>query len=262
MSWRNFRFKREVGKDYYLAIMGKDDEKATLLTSRGAQYGATGDSKLTFVSASPPGSPSLGSFGEAAPFKKRAFLLLCACVIPFGGHFMKLAPAAVKSAFLAATAWIPPLSNAGFGVFLSAINWANLFLPAFQGKFIDKKGSGYVALVLAAAMLAGHALFCWAVGVHVYWAAVAGRVLFGAGEGGTSVVEGVIVGRWFRERELAFAMGITESAHYVSKVLGKGLPAKLASMLGGYDASMWACTGAIGISSLFAFYTSSTLLCL
>ena len=36
------------------------------------------------------------------------------------------------------------------------------------------------------------------------------------------------MGRWFRERELAFAMGITESAHYVSSVLGKGLPAKLA----------------------------------
>ena len=163
-KYKNIFFKPRLERDE------RGRENASYLGGDDIAYGAAK------TSAS---SPYRGKVAMRDYFMGACFSRICACLIPFGGHFMKLAPAALKGAFLNDLLWKPVLTNAAFGVFLSAINWANLFLPALQGKYIDNKGSGYVALILAFAQLAGHALFCYAVGAHMYWIAVIGRVIFG-----------------------------------------------------------------------------------
>jgi hypothetical protein len=71
--------------------------------------------------------------------------------------------------------------------------------------FLDLRGSRTGTVVLLLVALAGHALFVFSISRHSYLAALAGRAIFGLGQGSTVVAQGRIAAHWFVGRELTFA---------------------------------------------------------
>uniref|UniRef100_A0A7S3V0U4 Lysosomal dipeptide transporter MFSD1 n=2 Tax=Aplanochytrium stocchinoi TaxID=215587 RepID=A0A7S3V0U4_9STRA len=147
------------------------------------------------------------------------------------------------------------LSHTDFGVFLAAASWPGMVLPLFAGFFVDRKGSSSGAILFTTLCLVGHTVFCIFLTppLQSFFGAVVGRVIFGLGEGGTGVVQGAILGRWFDGKQISFVVGISESVHYLSNWLGKALPAAIATYFSGYVAALW-------IGSIFLFLSVCTSL--
>jgi nitrate/nitrite transporter NarK len=110
----------------------------------------------------------------------RFFLLALICLIPFGGHFVKNEMSSIEPLLLNDPTF--PISNTLYGAFNSAVSIPNFLIPILGGHLLDRQGHlsilGFLVL-----MCLGQALFSYAMGVHSTWLAMAGRLIFGIGEG-------------------------------------------------------------------------------
>ncbi|GBG27697.1 Major facilitator superfamily domain-containing protein 1 [Hondaea fermentalgiana] len=177
--------------------------------------------------------------------RNKIFVLLCASLIPSGAHYMKHALGPLKVYFVGSDTGSPGaggiVSHAQFGAFLAATSWPNLVMPFLTGLLVDEKGHEYSAVLFTSVALLGHVMFAIFLMPNLmsFPLALAGRVLYGFGEGGTGIVQGAIVGTWFEGNTLAFSIGFTESVHYLANWLGKALPAELARLQGGFRGAVW-----------------------
>ncbi|OQR94528.1 Major Facilitator Superfamily (MFS) [Thraustotheca clavata] len=179
--------------------------------------------------------PSWRFWNVAAP-GHRFYLLVLICFIPFGGHFVKNEMSSLEQLMLDDTAF--PISNTVYGAFNSAVSIPNMIIPFFGGRILDCKGH-LTILYFLLLMCAGQALFAYAMELRCLWLAMAGRIIFGLGEG--SVVAGgrAIVSYWFDRSELTFAMGTMVGITNISKILAKATVAPIAIYFGSYIYGLW-----------------------
>lgn len=144
----------------------------------------------------------------------RFFLLGLAILIPFGAHVAKYQLTPIAHQMMADPQL--QLTHAEFGTFMTAVNLPNLLWPLAGGVFLDVRGSRFGTLVLLLLALGGQLLFTLAITHHSYVGALIGRIIFGLGQGSTVVAQGKIIAHWFRDYELTFAIGFSESVHSVS----------------------------------------------
>ncbi|KDO22603.1 hypothetical protein SPRG_12583 [Saprolegnia parasitica CBS 223.65] len=166
----------------------------------------------------------------------RFFLLLCVCWVPFGGHFVKNGMSSLEQLMLDDPTY--PISNTMYGAINSAVSIPNMVLPFLGGHMLDRKGSGCILFFLVL-MCCGQTLFAWAMGVHEWPYALAGRIIFGMGEGSVVVGARAIVAYWFDASELTFAMGTMVAVTNLAKMLAKATVAPVALHYGGYVYGFW-----------------------
>ncbi|EQC25821.1 hypothetical protein SDRG_16336 [Saprolegnia diclina VS20] len=131
-----------------------------------------------------------------------------------------------------------PISNTIYGAFNSAVSVPNMIIPFVGGHLLDCKGHVTILYFLIL-MCCGQALFAYAMELHSIWLAMAGRIIFGLGEGSVVVGGRAIVAYWFDRSELTFAMGTSVGITNISKMLAKATVAPVALYFGSYVYGLW-----------------------
>lgn len=107
-------------------------------------------------------------------------------------------------------------TSSQFGLLISSTTWANLALMIILGGIaLDKWGIRKVGVILAVIATIG-AFVVWAGSMgkfgtsknQMLWSMVVGRILFGIGLETTCVLISRTIVKWFKGKELAFAMGM------------------------------------------------------
>lgn len=171
-------------------------------------------------------APGLGQTGIVRRdwARGRWWVLLLAAFIPFGSHVVRKSLGPLKTGFLSDPQWTH-MSNAKFGVLLSATALPNLIVPVLGGTFLDTKGSRSGTMVFVVVTLVGQLLFTAAVHRHLFWWAVSAQIVTGMGAGSAVVSQASISSAYFSASEIGLAIGITESFHCFSNWIGQSLPA-------------------------------------
>jgi len=174
-----------------------------------------------------------GSIGE------RRLVLVLACIIPLGSHFIRKALGPLKTAMLADPEL--NLDNTKFAMLLSATSLPNLLVPIFGGALLDMRGSRYGTLLFVLITLIGQICFTISAHFRVFSGLLASQILIGIGAGSTVVSQAAISSEYFQGTEIGFAIGIMESAHNLSNWMGQAIPAQVVAYFGGkFLAGLWA----------------------
>ena len=83
----------------------------------------------------------------------------------------------------------------------------NIILPLFGGFLIDKIGVRIGIFFFSLILVVGQFIFMIGSVSEAFWLMLFGRVIFGLGGECIGVAQNTIVSSWFKEKELAFALG-------------------------------------------------------
>ncbi|KAF0682611.1 Aste57867_25248 [Aphanomyces stellatus] len=161
----------------------------------------------------------------------RFYLLVLLSLVPFSGHFVTNQMGALQQLMLDDATF--PITNTMYGALNSAVAIPNMFIPFFGGHVLDATGH-LSLLVFLVVMSVGHAVVTYAMAHETFWLAIAGRILFGIGEGSVVVGARAMVSFWFDTTELTFAMAVMVAFTSVSKMLAKATVAPVALYFGSY----------------------------
>ena len=125
----------------------------------------------------------------------------------------------------------PPidLSNFQFNLLYSVYQFPNMILPLFGGFFIDYFGIRFSLGVFSFVLIAGHALFTLGVYQASFTVMIFGRFLFAITGENVSVAQSAIISKWFKQKELAFAFGISLVACILGGMVNNVVTPRIAS---------------------------------
>lgn len=83
-----------------------------------------------------------------------------------------------------------------------------MFMPFIGGQFVDRFDSRKVLMMFSVIVCAGQTLFSIGVSMRHFGVMLFGRALFGIGGEAISVIQASITSEWFKNKELAFALGL------------------------------------------------------
>eukprot|EP00929_Paragymnodinium_shiwhaense_P092467 TRINITY_DN52392_c0_g1_i1.p1 TRINITY_DN52392_c0_g1~~TRINITY_DN52392_c0_g1_i1.p1 ORF type:complete len:470 (-),score=37.92 TRINITY_DN52392_c0_g1_i1:262-1524(-) len=132
----------------------------------------------------------------------------------------------------------PGINHGEYGLLNSAVSWINLGFPFVVEILLDARSAGLVAVLACLAVTAGQLMFTIGVQSQSFPIALAGRFVFGAGEGAIMVAQGAICSRWFRGAELTFAFGVCEMTHNLANFVGK-IAINIGLAFGDWRATNW-----------------------
>jgi hypothetical protein len=87
-----------------------------------------------------------------------------------------------------------------------------MFLPFVGGQLLDKMDQIVVLIGFSGFVCFGHALFALGVSFKSFSLMLFGRFLFGLGGETINVAQAAITSRYFKNKELAFALGLSINA--------------------------------------------------
>lgn len=121
------------------------------------------------------------------------------------------------------------LTGVQFNLLYSVYSFPNIILPLFGGILVDKIGARIAILLFSCLLILGQCVFAFGVSEASFTWMIIGRVIFGLGGESLSVAQSAIVAKWFRGRDLAFALGFNISvARLGSSINSVGSPAMAA----------------------------------
>jgi MFS family permease len=95
----------------------------------------------------------------------------------------------------------------------------NIVLPFFGGYLCDMLGAPLAFFLFAVAITAGQVVFAFGVSVKSLGLMYLGRIMFGLGGENMSVGSSVILEEWFRNKEMALAMGLNVAISRIGSVV-------------------------------------------
>ncbi|KAI8833738.1 major facilitator superfamily domain-containing protein [Chytridium lagenaria] len=101
-------------------------------------------------------------------------------------------------------------------------------LPFFGGFLLDVFGTHKLMTVLSALVCLGQILFAIGISSKKYWLMHLGRVVFGVGGESLSVAQTRITSKWFKGKEIAFALGVNLSVARLGSVMNDFISPHLA----------------------------------
>jgi len=146
--------------------------------------------------------------------KLRWLVLMLACLSAFGNYFCFDNPTALSEALKERL----HLSSLEYNLLYSLYSFPNMVLPLFGGVFIDRVGVNTGLILFTGLLCGGQALFALGVSNSSYILALIGRFVFGLGGECQGVAVVTIVAVWFRNKEMAFAMGLMISVSRLGSV--------------------------------------------
>lgn len=141
----------------------------------------------------------------------RFVVLILTCLLLFGGYFCMDQPNAV-SKYIEES--MTGDSSIKYNMLYSFYSYPNIILPFFGGIFIDKLGLKAALNSLFVLCILGQSLFV--IGGYTgsttgFTFAIIGRTLFGMGNESMAIIQSVFANRWFKGKELAFALAMSMS---------------------------------------------------
>jgi MFS family permease len=182
----------------------------------------------------------------ASPWARWAVLLLT-CGGLFGQFYAFDNPSALNEQmklYMTEKAQTSPEQYAYyFNLLYSVYSFPNILLPLVMGLAVDRCGSTALMCLLGACVCFGHLLFASGVNAASWPLMLSGRVLFGIGGESLQVAQNCLLFRWFRGKEVAFALGLNLSIARSGSVLN--------DVLSPWAASQWGVAGATWLGVVF-----------
>jgi len=133
----------------------------------------------------------------------RWLALVLTCFINFGPYFSVDNPQALQGSLEDQL----NLTNVQFNMLYSVYSFPNIILPFFGGIIIDKLGARIAIASFAAIIIIGQSIVTFGVAQKSFALMVIGRTVFGLGGECLTVAQSAITAKWFKGKEVAFAMG-------------------------------------------------------
>ena len=177
---------------------------------------------------------------DRSPFYPAArsyhFMILAfAALLAFGSYFAYDSVGAIETTLIQAF----HTDRAAIGAMYTMYSVAAVFAVLAGGFLIDRVGVRRASLIFSTLVVAGAALVAWAPTLPVLYA---GRVLFGIGAESSYVAQSAIIARWFRDKELAMAFGITLTIARLGTLFSFNTEQLLASRFG-WRGALWIAAG-------------------
>jgi len=135
----------------------------------------------------------------------RWLTLFLACMLNFGNYFCYDNPQALEDDLETRI----PLTTFDYDLLYSVYSFPNIILPFFGGLLIDKIGVRVALIGFAGLLIVGQTIVAFGASQKSLALMVAGRVVFGLGGESLTVAQSAITAKWFKGKEVAFAMGAT-----------------------------------------------------
>ncbi len=135
----------------------------------------------------------------------RWLTLFLACMLNFGNYFCYDNPQALEDDLEKRI----PLTTFDYDILYSVYSFPNIILPFFGGLLIDKIGVRVALIGFAGLLIVGQTVVAFGASHQSFAMMVTGRVIFGLGGESLTVAQSAITAKWFKGKEVAFAMGAT-----------------------------------------------------
>lgn len=161
----------------------------------------------------------------------------------FCGYFLADAMSPLKPLLESQLLW----DNIDYGIFTSAYGWFNVFLMMliFSGILLDKTGVRFTGLLSSVVMVVGAGLKFFAIShffpegmapifgikAQVMFAAL-GYAIFAVGIETIGITISRIIVKWFKEKEMALAMGLNVAFARMGTLLAVAIPLPIAKYFG------------------------------
>lgn len=160
-----------------------------------------------------------------ASMSLRWTVLILSCLLMIGNYYCYDNPAALSSElkqYFATTAYggnWPVYFNLLYVVY----SIPNTVLPFIGGFFVDYFGVRIMLVIYGSLILGGQLLFAFGLSLKSIPVMLAGRTVFGLGGENLTVAQSALVAVWFKDKELAFAMGLNLSIARLGGVINNFL---------------------------------------
>lgn len=132
-------------------------------------------------------------------------MVVTAACFMFGNMYFFDQTSATEQEILSATG----MSEQMFGVMSAVYSWPNVIIPLFGGVLIDLAGVRLAVLFFTTLVLLGSVLFTLGLWWNSVPTLIVARTLYGVGGESQNVANLTLCSKWFRGRELSFAMAVT-----------------------------------------------------
>lgn len=156
---------------------------------------------------------------ERSRLKRRWLVLFLTSFLMTGNYYCYDNPAALNKQLAAEFADLPAFDYY-FDMMYSVYSIPNMFLPMFGGMLVDRVGIRFSLNLFAVFILAGQVAFAAGCSAHSMSAMLLGRLVFGLGGESISVAQSAMIERWFKDGELALALGASLSIARLGSVRG------------------------------------------
>ncbi|KAI8836272.1 major facilitator superfamily domain-containing protein [Chytriomyces cf. hyalinus JEL632] len=158
----------------------------------------------------------------------RWWILALACMVMFGNYYAYDLPAALNKPLQMYLEEPDDAYQYQLNLLYSLYSLPNIVLPFFGGWMVDRFGTRRLMTFLSFLVCLGQLLFTLGVNGKRYALMHLGRIIFGLGGESLSVAQTRITTKWFKGKELAFALGINLSVSRLGTVLTDFLSPHLA----------------------------------
>uniref|UniRef100_A0AAV1V787 Lysosomal dipeptide transporter MFSD1 n=2 Tax=Peronospora matthiolae TaxID=2874970 RepID=A0AAV1V787_9STRA len=192
---------------------------------------------------------------EKSELRVRWLVLFLSCVLMIGNYYCFDNPAALKSQLQQHFSAIPKdRYEFLFNLLYTLYSIPNILLPFFGGVLVDRFGARVMIFAFSTAILTGQVIFAAGCSLSSFNMMLFGRVIFGFGGESLGVAQGTLVASWFKNSELALALGINLSVARLGSVINNEL-SPVVAQASGVSSALW-----VGV--IMCLGSTSTLLLL
>uniref|UniRef100_K3WG66 Lysosomal dipeptide transporter MFSD1 n=1 Tax=Globisporangium ultimum (strain ATCC 200006 / CBS 805.95 / DAOM BR144) TaxID=431595 RepID=K3WG66_GLOUD len=176
---------------------------------------------------------------EKSQKRVRWVVLVLSCVLMIGNYYCFDNPAALKSQLQQHFSQYPKERYEFlFNLLYTLYSVPNILLPFFGGVLVDRFGARVMLVTFSIAILVGQIIFAIGCSMYSFNIMLLGRVVFGFGGESLGVAQGTLVASWFKNSELALALGINLSVARLGSVINNELSPAIAHA-SSVSAALW-----------------------
>ncbi|KAJ3089839.1 hypothetical protein HK102_005377, partial [Quaeritorhiza haematococci] len=186
----------------------------------------------------------------------RWLILFLSCLLLFGNYYAYDNPAALNKPLQEWLGHDYDQYQYELNLMYSVYSLPNMFLPFFGGQLVDRMDPKKVLLIFSGFVCLGQTLFAMGVQMKDFPTMLFGRILFGIGGESISVVQASITTSWFKNKELAFALGLNLCIARFGSVINAILSPRIEHALN-VPAAVW-----MGGVTCYLSFVSAMILCI
>ncbi|KAJ3131007.1 hypothetical protein HK100_007007 [Physocladia obscura] len=149
----------------------------------------------------------------------RWWILTLSCMLMFGNFYAYDLPASLNKPLQSYLNVTDEPYQYQLNLLYSLYSLPNIIIPFFGGYLVDRFGTKRLMTFLSFLVCVGQLLFTFGVTYRNFFIMQTGRIVFGLGGESLSVAQTRITAKWFKGKELAFALGINISVSRLGTVL-------------------------------------------
>jgi nitrate/nitrite transporter NarK len=151
------------------------------------------------------------------------FALILMCFLTFGKYYAYDNPQALQNELTSTLS----LSSLEYNLLYSVYSFPNMILPLVGGFIVDFLGVRFGIILFSVLIIIGQSLITMGGYMNSYAVILMGRIVFGLGGENCGVVQSKICCKWFKKREVAFALSMATAVSRAGSAANSFITPKL-----------------------------------